>query len=239
VILQLGTGGGAAYHRINSAGLAIDVATINDDRGVPYLKRVTWNISFQLINTTTDPKSLDAEIATLEGWYDQEWDSVSLRHDDGAATAHEIGTGIVGKVRTTKPPSYARWQNGEYVSYRTGNVAIEGLVEIGSLVGRVTESSARIEFSGGGPEFAFLQPNEGLPVKQQTRTNTPFRATQSGRITHYDGYGAIPGPIWPSDLVAAPTTSLEPPKRSGTTRYDFPTTYSYQFASATALNLPL
>lgn len=235
MILQLGTGGGAQQHRINSAGLAIDTATINDDRGVPYLSRVTWNITFMLANTTTDPKSLDAMIATLESWYAQEWDQVSLRHDDGTATSHAIATGLVGKVRTTKPPSYARWQNGEYVSYRTGNVVIEGLVAIGSLTGAVTEFSERIEFSGGGPEYAFLQPNVGPPVKQQTRTATPFRATQSGRITYFDGYGAIPSPIWADHLVTSPTVSLEPPKRSGNTQYDFPKTYSYQFASATAL----
>lgn len=237
MILQLGSGGGAVQHRINSAGLAIDLSPIVDDKGIPYLNRITWNITFQLINTTTDPKSLDAEIAALEGWYAQQWTAASLRHDDGTATAHVIGTGLVGKIRTTKPPSYARWQNGEYVSYRTGNVVIEAVVEIGTLTSRITEHTERIEFSGGGPEFAFLQPNVGLPVKQQTRTNTPFRATQSGRITYYDDYRAIPVAIWPNDLVAAPSVALEQPKRIGTKKYDYPQTYSYQFASATALTL--
>lgn len=234
MILQLGRGADVQQHRINSAGLAIEKAVINDDRGIPYLERVTWNISYQLRNPDTDPKSLDSLINQIQFMYSQEYEEVSLRHDDGTATAHII-LGAIGKVRTIKPPSYARWQNGEYVSYRTGNVVIEGLVPIGDLTNRVTELSERIEFSGGGPEYAFLQPNTGLPIKQQTRTNTPFRATQSGRITYYGGYGAIPGPIWPGALVGAPVVSLEPSKRLGTVRYDFPKTYSYQFASATAL----
>lgn len=236
MILQLGTGGSAEQHRINSAGLAIERSNVVDDCGIPYLDRITWNISFQLINPDADPHSLDAEIAAIEAMYAQEWDEVSLLHDDEVASAHVI-TGVVGNIRTIKPPSYARWQNGEYVSYRTGNVVIEGLVPIGDLSARITELSERIEFSGGGAEYAFLQPNTGAPVKQQTRTATPFRATQSGRIVYYSGYGAIPSPLWPDDLVAAPSVALEQPKKIGSTEFDFPKTYTYQFASATGLTL--
>jgi hypothetical protein len=238
VILRLGSGSGAFSHRINSAGVAIDVQSIVDQAGIPYQKKITWSINFRLINTTTDPASLDAEIAAIETAYASTWPSVALLHNNGAATEHEISSGIVGEVRTTKLPSYARYQNGEYVSYRTGDVVIEALVAIVSLTGYVVEHTYNIEFSGGGPEYAFLQPNTGLPIKQQTRTNTPFRATQSGRIVHYDGFGALPAPIWSDHLVEAGKRSLGNPQRIGSVEFNFPQTYSYTYASATALALP-
>ena len=236
--IRLGTGSGAFLHRINSAGLAIDVQPIADQFGVPYQLRTSWTINFRLINTTTDPKSLDAEIAAIRVAYAKEWDSVYLLHDDQTPTDHVIASNVVGTIRTVRGPSYARYQNGEYVSYRTGDVTIEAITAIGTLGNRVIEHTYNIEFSGGGPEFAFLQPNTGLPIKQQTRTNTPFRATQSGRIVHYSAYGLVPTPIWPGDLVEAGKFGLGNPTEIGTAKFNFPQTYSYTFASATALALP-
>ena len=236
--IRLGVGTGSYLHRINSAGLAIDVQPIADQYGIPYQLKTTWTINFRLINTTTDPKSLDAEIAGIRAAYAKQWTSIYLLHDDLASTDHSISSGLVGEIRTIKGPSYARYQNGEYVSYRTGDVTIEAITTIGTLTGRVVEHTYNIEFSGGGAEYAFLQPNVGLPIKQQTRTNTPFRATQSGRIVHYDAYGTLPTPIWPSDLLEAPKVSLGNPQEIGTTKFNFPQTYSYTFASATALTMP-
>lgn len=209
-----------------------------DQFGIPYQLKTTWTINFRLINTTTDPKTLDAEIAGIRAAYAKEWDGVYLLHDDMATTDHSIAANLVGTIRAVRGPSYARYQNGEYVSYRTGDVTLEATTAIGTLTGRVVEHTYNIEFSGGGPEFAHLQPNTGLPIKQQTRTNTPFRATQSGRIVHYTAYGAIPAPIWPDDLTEAGKRSLGNPQVIGTTEFNFPQTYSYAFASATALTLP-
>jgi len=238
LFIRLGVDTGHFLHRVNSAGLAIDVQPIVDQYGVPYQLKTTWNISFRLINTTTDPKSLDTEIAGIRAAYAKSWPSIYLLHDDMASTDHSISTGLVGEIQTIKGPSYARWQNGEYVSYRTGDVTIEATTTIGTLTGRVVEHQYNIEFSGGGAEFAFLQPNVGLSVKQQTRTDVTFRATQSGRIVHYDGYGTLPAPIWPGDLLEAPKRSLGNPQYVGATAFNFPQTYSYTFASATALTLP-
>lgn len=209
-----------------------------DQFGIPYQLKTTWTINFRLINTTTDPKFLDSEIAGIRGAYAKEWDSVYLLHDDMATTDHSISTNLVGKIRTTRGPSYARYQNGEYVSYRTGDATLEATTAIGTLAGRVVEHSYDIQFSGGGPTYAFLQPNVGLPIKQQTRTNTPFQATQAGRIVHYDAYGALPAPIWPGHLVESGKSSLSHPQQIGATSYNFPQTYSYTFASATPLALP-
>lgn len=239
MILKLGTGGSAKSHRINSAGVAISSSLVKDFRSQDYLRKEQWTIEFRLINAGTSAADLDAGIAEINGWYAGEYDAIALLHDDLSSTAHAInsGTGLIGKIRTTSPPSYARWQNGEYVSYRTGSVTVEALSSVGPAAGRIIEFSQRIEFSGGGAETAFLQPNVGLPVGQTTRTNTPFNATQSGRIVHWDGYGALPAPIWPLAMNAAPKVSIENPTYNGPAAYNYPQSYTYTFQSATALTL--
>jgi hypothetical protein len=239
VILKLGTGGGAKLHRVNSAGVAISSSLVSDYRSQAYLRKVQWTIEFRLINSGTSAVDLDAGIAEINGWYAAEYDAIALLHDNSATTAHSISsaTGLIGKIRTTSPPSYARWQNGEYVSYRTGSVTVEAMESVGPEAGRIIEFSQRIDFSGGGAEVAYLQPNVGFPTGQTTRTNTPFNATQSGRIVHWDGYGSLPAPIWPAALIAAPKVTLENPTYNGAAAFNYPQSYTYTFQSASALTL--
>lgn len=239
MILQLGTGGSAKSHRINSAGVAISSSLVKDFRSQDYLRKEQWTIEFRLINIGTSAADLDAGIAQINQWYAGEYDAIALLHDDLSSTAHAInsGTGLIGKIRTTSPPSYARWQNGEYVSYRTGSVTIEAMMTIGAIApDRIVEYSQKIEFSGGGGEVAFLQPNVGLPIGQLVRTNVPFNATQSGRIVHWGMFGPLPSPIWPSAMIAAPKVTYENSSFDGNYEYNFPQSYTYTFQSATALS---
>ncbi len=228
---------GTFRHRINSAGIKIERSVVNDHREVAYFATERWTIDFREINTTTDPKSLDALITAIEVAYSSPKTSAKLLHDDLTATAHVLGpAGLIGGVRVVKPPSYARYQNGEYVSYRTGEIIIEATKVLDNNPLRIIEFSESIEIDGGGPESGLLQPNVGLAVVQQTRTNLKCTATQSGRIVYLGGRGPIPAPLWPSALMRPVRERLETPRNVNGQFWGFPATYTYQFESPTRLS---
>lgn len=226
---------GSYRHRVSSAGASIDRSSVLDAFGFAYAITETWTIDFRLIGTTQ--QDLDAEIRALEAAYAKEAYSIKLLKPDLSLTAHAIQSGsTIGPLRVVKPPSYARYQNGEYVTYRTGQIVVEGLVKLESNPYRIIEFAETIEISGGGETFGLLQPNVGPAVRQRTRTMEKCQATQSGRIVHLGARGGIPPAMWPSEQIAPVRVRLEPPTRRGNTLYGFPTSYTYQFESAYLLN---
>jgi len=232
VILEFGS----FRHRVNGAGLSIERSTVPDYRELPYFATERWTIDFMLVNTTTDPKSLDTLITAIENAYKNSQSSARLLHDDLTPTRHVLlAQDLVGGVRVVKPPSYARYQNGEYVSYRTGQIVLEATVRLDNNPLRVIEFTERIDIEGGGPEFALLQPNVGPAVRQQTRTNLKCTASQSGRIVYLGTAGPAPPPIWPDALIRPVRRSPETPRNIGGQNYGYPLSYSYQFESPTLL----
>ena len=228
---------GSFQHRINSAGVTFNRTAILDFRELPYLATDRWVVEFRLINDTPDPKELDAKIAQIEAVYAAgQFSSARLLHDDGTPTDHVIlGANTIGGVRVVKPPSYMRFQNGEYVSYRTGTVEIEATVKLDNNPFRVIEFDESIEIDGGGPEFVMLQPNVGPAIRQQTRTQLKSTATQAGTITHLGAYGVIPPPIWPGAQMRPVRVRKTTPRNIGGDFYSFQQSYSYEFESEVRL----
>ncbi len=226
---------GSFRHRVSSAGASIDRSSVLDAFGFAYAITETWTIDFRLIGTTQ--QDLDAEIRALERAYAQTVYSIKLLKPDLSQTAHAITLGSTyGPLRVVKPPSYARYQNGEYVTYRTGQIVVEGLVKLESNPFRIIEFAETLEISGGGETYGLLQPNVGLAVRQRTRTNEKCVATQSGRVVHLGARGDIPPPLWPGSLSGPARIRKEPATRRGNDLYGFPTSYTYQFESAYLLN---
>jgi hypothetical protein len=232
VIFQFGT----YQHRINSAGLQVDRQPILDHRQEAYLVTERWTVDFREINTGQSSADLDAQIAALEEAYSQTAAIAQLLHDDGTPTVHNLqASNTLGGIRVVKPPSYMRFQNGEYVSYRTGNLILEATIKLTEDVDRVIEHTWSLDMDGGGPVDAHLQPNVGPAVKQRVRTMEKFTATYSGRIVHLGTYGPIPPTIWPQAQIRRVKPRIESPKLIVGTAYGFPTNYTYQYESAVPL----
>lgn len=226
---------GGYSHRASSAGASIERRAELDNFGLVWALTETWTIDFRLIGTTQS--ELDTEIALLEAAYRQEAYSLKLLKPDGSPTQHQIALGsTIGPLKVVKPPSYARYQNGEYVTYRTGQIVVEAMVRLSDNPFRVIDFQESIEISGGGETYGLLQPNVGLATKQRTRTNEKCSATQSGRIVHLGTRGPIPPPIWPGDQIGPVQIRKETATRRGNTLYGFPTSYTYQFESAYRLD---
>ena len=214
-------------------GATFDKTAVLDGKGVPYAHNLKISINFMLRDA--DQESLTEQIADLESFWSGTKDSFSMKLDDGTPTAHTY-TESIGGFRVTKPPSYMKYQNGEYVSYRTGNIEIEAMLPFGDLqTYSILEFSETLDIEGGGPQFGHLEPNEGLPVKQRLKEATLYRATQSGRIVYWGDYGPIPWPIFPDAQTGNPKIRGEGAKRVGNALYGFAQSYSYQFEA----NYPL
>jgi len=217
-------------HRVDSTGTQFECTPIMDFRQEAWALTYRWPIEFRLINAGQSSKDMDSAITTLENAYKQTATSAALLHDDGTPTVHSLSaSNTIGGIRVVKPPSYMKYQNGEYVTYRTGSIVLEAMVKLTDDAYRIIDFSESIDMEGGGPEFAHLQPNVGFAVKQQTRTATKFIATQSGRIVHLGAYGPVPPPLWPSAQMRPVKLRAESPKYVGDVAHSFPTSYTYQF----------
>lgn len=232
MIVEFGTG---RTRPIHENGCRFDLSAVLDGRGELYAKLLKISIDFRLIGTS--PTALDSQITGLETFYAGTQDSFRLLHDNGTTpTAHSWAAGTTfGGFRVSKPPSYLRFQNAEYVAYRTGQIELEALIKLFDDNSRILEFSETLEYEGGGEIYGHLIPNEGLATKQRTREKALWLGTQSGRITHQGEYGAIPRPIFPGALIAKPKLRAESARRIGSSLVGYPTSYSYSFESATPL----
>lgn len=230
---------GTFTHRINECGIKISKQPENDAAGVPWAHRVRWDISARILNESGDPKDIDSVIATVEAVYDTELSYIGLLHDDNTETGHVIDANdTLGGIRVVVPASFPNNEGSEYVTYRKYVAAIEAIIPIRTGSTLVYSLEESVDYKPSGAVYGFLQPNEGPPVKQQLRTQTPYYATQSGTIIGIEGYLDLPDPIWPSHQLVPVQYTARSPRKIGDNEagyYLFPIQYRYEFGSITSL----
>ncbi len=197
----------------------------------------TWRWKVSGFLQATSQANLTAAIQRLEAAYAVQGGNLGFFNDDGSATAHGIFDGqTIGGVRVVSGPNYPEGQGAEYSAggaFRFYEIELEYDVRdfrVGLLAW--TES---ITYSGGGPEFIFLEPILGPPVKQLLKAATAFRAVQRGMAKGHGSYPVPPDPLWPGDLLRDPEVERIAPQRRGNAFIEPQISWTYTFASALPL----
>jgi hypothetical protein len=225
---------GNYQHAAGEASVAISKERLYSDAGIVRGMRERWDIQGML--TAADAAGLSSAIDALSAAYAIQGQDVGFYFDNGQPTSHFITSGATnGGVRVIAPPSFPQGKGAEYSTFRSYAIALEAewLDPEASLL----SWSESIRLSGGGPQFAFLEPIAGPPVKQLLKQATTYSARQSGEAVGYTSYPVPPGPLWPAaEHVDRREIRYELPRRMGppgsATYTHFRVSWSYSFEDA-------
>lgn len=164
--------------------------------------RERWSWTCKIYNKTGNPKSTAGFLRELEQAYTRNGQDLVLEHSDGTPSYHALlSRDCIGGTRVVQLPVYPRGQGGEYVSFRTVSIAVEGIRPVLNGVSLYLAFQERITISGGGARWGCREVNRGPGQRQQLRTHSKCEATQTGSATLYVGEPEVPSPIWPQALV--------------------------------------
>jgi len=205
----------------------------------------TWTIT-GLLQSTLAPgattiqqqQAVTALVLALQTTYNVNGGDLVLYDDAGSPSAHSIlSKSTLGGTRVIELPSYPTSEMGEYAGWRHYVVVVEAEY-LDPKINLITWNES-IEGSGGSYRRVALQPINGAPQIQQVASQTPFKATQSGRAVGQLAYPTPSPPIWPSALVEAPRIKKEDPERwgpPGAAQYvGYPITWHYEYLSTSVL----
>lgn len=206
--------------------------------GEPYALLHRWTLRGTLLADSV--AELTTAIRGLENAYSVNGRDLALLTDSGGSTAHLLKSSqCIGGVRVVDGPNFPTGDRGDYTTYRTYTITLEGEVILNGAE-QLLAFSERVSFSGGGPRIVWHEALEGDPVPQVVAEKTVFRATQQGSTVGYLSYPNPPEPLFPGFLIENPEVQKESPKRTGrgarTTYTEFGISWNYQFASASPLN---
>lgn len=221
-------------HDINEAVVEIDQEPMWNDRGERYALRVTYRIRGMLFGDTV--AEVTTAIAALEEAYAEDFLDIGLYEDGGTPTAHVLASADTLKGnRIIKGPSYPDGTKAEYTTFRSYEIVVEGEVGSEDDVNNM-EFHQRLELTGGGHRFVYIETRNGPPQKQLVSEQTTYQAVQSGNAVGQFSYPAVPSPLWP-DAEHRPQrmVSTEAPKREGEELREYGISWRYVFESATPL----
>lgn len=225
---------GNYQHSANEASVVISKEGLFSESGIARGVRERWQIQGRL--QAADQAALGNAIAALTTAYSQQAQDVAFYLDNGQKTAHAINNAATaGGVRVVSPPSFPEGRGAEYSTFRNYAIVLEA--ELPDPAATLLSWTEVLSFKGGGPQFGFLEPINGLPQKQWFKQFTSFRVAQSGQAVGLWGYPLPPAPLWPeAEHVDQREVRYELPRRRGSggsaTYAEFKVSWSYTFQDA-------
>jgi len=144
-----------------------------------------------------------------------------------------------GGTKVMQRPSFPDFRGAGYTGYLPYSIVVEGTRDITGGEDGLLNFSEQLSFEGGGPRFGLRETLNGLPIRQQLRRATIYRATQAGTATGRYSYPTPPRPLWPGAMPEAPKIVYQAPRRRGSAgrdRYtEFVTSWQYVFESPAPL----
>lgn len=222
---------GSYQHAANECAVVISREGLFSEDGIPLGFRERWEIQGRL--QAANQPGITAAITALENAYAVDGRDIGLYLDDGTATAHHLtSNATAGGTRVVMPPSFPEGKGAEYSTFRNYALAVEGiLVDTTHPILSWVES---LNFTGGGPQFGFLETLNGAPQKQLLKQATTYKATQQGQAVGHGSYPFVPAPIWPAaEHVHLREIVYQTPVRKGPSglQTEFPVRWSYTFES--------
>ncbi len=225
---------GNYQHADNEASVVISKEGLFTSAGMPQGVRERWTINGRL--QASSQAQLTATIAALAAAYSVQGQDVAFYLDNGQPTSHAIPSAATnGGVRVVVPPSFPEGRGAEYSTFRNYTIVLEA--EWLDPNATLLSWHEVLSFQGGGPQFGYLEPINGLPQKQLLKQFTTFRATQAGEAVGYWSYPAPAAPLWPAaEHLGVREIRYELPHRMGPpgapVYTQFKVSWSYQFEDA-------
>jgi len=233
---------GNYYHRVGSAGVEFSQENVMDAKGEPYMIRHQWKINWRIVKTAAMSNAdFDTALNNLEDAYANPQVTAALLRPNLSPTIHVLsGALLIGDIRVIQPPSYRRYQNGEYVTYRTGDVIIEAFtrrwVDGANPVISFTEN---VSIQNAGPVQVMLQPTTGPAIRQRGIQQKFCMVEQTGSAVYAAGFPAVsqlPPPLFSQGQVEPLKHSYRHPRRINDAYIEYPVDYSYRFEWPTTLD---
>lgn len=221
-------------HADNEAEYTISTSPVETDDGDLYASVTTWQISGQIHADTT--AQLVTALRTLEAAYST-WDRDLVFYDDNGNVCHALrSAGSSSGVRVIGF-GYPNGTGAQLSTFRDYTITVQAEYPVGATPYRSFRET--LSFQGGGPERAVLEIVNGPPQEQILKSQTAFRAVQSGSAVGLYGYPPVPPPLFPGKerVQSVPPGNPQfgsPRVRQGRAT-DFPVSWSYEFWSATPM----
>ena len=233
---------GVAVLKAGSIAPTINRDYVRDRTGTPWLIKERWDLDIRAIKP--EGGSLDSGISNIETMFENPFRKLILFDKDGNQTVHSILEDTsLGDIQVVSGPSYVKVTRGELVTVRNATVSIEAVFPHGTkLANDVVDFDESVNIVPAGETKAMVQPNVGYGTIQTTRTNRHGTVVQSGTVTYYGTYGAIPPPLLSPAFQTEPVkvTRKHPMKFGRGSRAAFvgyTQDYSYTFITPGPVNV--
>lgn len=156
---------------------------------------------------------------------------ISLRHDNGAASASTLTAANGFGVVISDGPHFEKSAGPEYVTLRTVRFTAECEYVFRGTANAVVSWHDSVSIQGnGGPARKWRIPLRGRPIRQETTQFTIVRATHTGQGIGHLGYPPVPPCVFGTrylvnESVAVTRGSPEPRGPSGLVNW--PVSWSY------------
>jgi hypothetical protein len=223
---------------LGEAEISTQRQVLDNEAGQPVTVRHQWTIGVTMGGPkTSSPALVDSRLAALTAAFNENGKDLILTMPDGSSASQLALRSVdsLSGVRVVQQPSVTTLRDAGYVTNLRCTIVVEALYRAknSSLLLRSFQETLLIE--GGGPEFGFLYPKIGFPIKQQLREATTFRAIQSGSAVGMYARPGIPAPIFALHQLRAPRRRLQSPTRHANAYTDFGVEWEYEFESITPL----
>ena len=195
IVLQFGW----YRHPFGTAAYTLDRQMVFDGRKNPAYEEVNIGITGKLY--AEDATQMQIRWAELDAAYRQTNADFLILLNNGVTVYSILSGSTLGGIRVSRRPSRPTTVNAEHYKYLSFSIELQATLPAAatSSAGSLLSFRETLQFSGGGPRTRMIESLFGIPIKQQVRNNTIYRAVQSGQAVALFGLPQIPPPIWPND----------------------------------------
>jgi len=194
---------GNYVHAVGECELKFDRIALSGDSGNPYAERISVEIAGVLVGDGV--RDMNVKCANLIAAYSRNGFDFQVIDENGTLQRLSIiSSQTLAGVQIVAPPSFPTNKDAAYVTYLPYRIALTADVPIYNPETVLVKWQESLSFSGGGPEFVYLETRFGRPQKQGPTRNKVYKAVQEGSAVGLYITPTAPDQIWPQSLMRAP-----------------------------------
>ena len=151
-------------HADNEVAVTIAKEGLFTQAGMPRGVRERWNLQGRLHAADQAGAGAAHRCAVCRLQHSGPGPGVLPGHRRAREPRDSFSAATNGGVRVVSPPSFPEGKGAEYSTFRSYTIALEA--ELLDPNATVLNWNETVSFSGGGPQFGFFEPIDGLPQKQ-------------------------------------------------------------------------
>ena len=229
-----GTAGSVVYSfNANTTAMQIGLQIGYDGRGRLDQEKQTWQVTTTVqtteITIAAAQVDLTSKISAVVSAMNNANGTLTLYNDNGTTKSYHEVTNC-----RTSDFSFPSGVGAQYANQRTIVITVNGYSDE-VKTDKIIEFNETIQFSGGGGRYVVLETISSAPSRFQQNASTVYRATQSGNAVGRDSYPTVPEPKFAVALLEQNPQILKSHRYTQTGEERYSISWSYSFASPTAL----